>query len=137
GFPAEKSGIKSGERIQAINGKKITSAEEVTKVIKSKPDTELALELTDIDGNNPHNVKVTTQKTENGDGRIGVVFDPLPFKEYKTPTEKLFSGITYSWDITRLTFGGLGKLFSDLFQRNFDKVSASVSGPVGLAAQSE
>ena len=63
-----------------------------------------------------------------------MIFSPIPFREYTNFSEKLFSGITYSFDLTRLTFAGLGKLSGELFSGNFGQVSKSVTGPVGMAA---
>jgi regulator of sigma E protease len=60
----------------------------------------------------------------------------LAIKQYSTVSEKLFSGITYSFDLTRVTFLGLGKLGSELTAGNFKSASQSVSGPVGLANMS-
>ncbi len=60
-------------------------------------------------------------------------FSPIAIKEYKSAVEKIFSGITYSFDLTKLTFLGLGKTLTDLVSGNVQSVSQSVSGPVGLA----
>ena len=74
-----------------------------------------------------------TPKKVDEDSLIGVVFTPFLLKEYNTPAEKLFSGITYSYDLTKLTFIGLGRTLTDLFTGNFEKASQAVSGPVGIA----
>ncbi len=136
-FPAQKAGLQAGDVIKKVDGIEVVSAKELTDIIKSKPDTPIILEIADLDGNQAHIINVTPVKNVDGEGKIGVALSPIPFKEYKTTQERLFSGMTYSWDITKLTFGGLGKLFSDIGNRNFDKASDSVAGPVGLAVQSE
>lgn len=78
-------------------------------------------------------MEVTPKKQPNGDVLIGVIFSPIPFRDYTTTSQKVFSGITYSWDLTRLTFVGLGGLINDLISGNFGQASKSVAGPVGLA----
>lgn len=133
-FPAQKAGIKVGEKLIAIDNQNLSDTEQARKLIKSKVSTLIVLTLADINGKNSRNVNVMPQKQSNGDVLIGVVFSPIPFKEYSTISEKLFSGITYSFDLIKLTFSGFGKLGSELFSGNFGQVSNSVSGPVGMAA---
>ncbi|MDP3758613.1 MAG: site-2 protease family protein, partial [Candidatus Daviesbacteria bacterium] len=107
--------------------------EQARKIIKSQDEQQLVLTLADSDGNNLKDLTLTSKKTESGDVLIGVVFSPIPFKEYTTTAQKVFSGISYSWDLTRLTFVGLGGLIHDLISGNFGQASKSVAGPVGLA----
>lgn len=137
GMPAHISGIKVGERLAEIDGEKTDNVETAAAAIKSKPDKTVKLILTDIDGNNPRSVTVTPKILEPKVGLIGVAFSSIPFKSYQTYPQKIFSGITYSWDLTKLTFFGLGKLFSDLGSGNFAKASQNVSGPIGLVSISK
>ncbi len=133
-FPAEKAGLIANEKLIAVEGQTTSDIEQARSLIKSKGSTPVTLSLTDVDGNNLRKVTVTPKKQDNGDVLIGVVFSPIPFREYKSFPEKLFSGITYSYDLTRLTFVGLGRLGHDVLLGNFGQASRSVSGPVGLAA---
>lgn len=133
-FPAQKAGVQMGEKVVAVDDNKAVDIDTARNLIKSKDEQPLTLTLSDSDGNNLRKVNVTPKKQENGDVLIGVVFSPIPFREYTTFKEKLFSGITYSWDLTRLTFVGFGGLINQLVAGNFGQASKSVSGPVGLAA---
>ncbi|MBI3103430.1 site-2 protease family protein [Candidatus Daviesbacteria bacterium] len=132
-FPAQKAGVKLGEKLLAIDGKKVSGFDEPKSLIQSKKGSEVILTLADIDGGNQREIGVTPQQAENGEYLIGVAFSPLPLKTYVTFPEKLFSGITYSYDLTKLTFIGLARTISDLTGGNFEKASQSVSGPVGIA----
>lgn len=132
-FPAQKAGIKAGEKLLSVDSQRVSDIEQARKLIKSKNGMSVTLTLADSDGNNLRKVSVTPKKVEKGDVLIGVIFSPIPFREYRTISQKLFSGITYSWDLTRLTFAGFGKLFQDLFYGNFGQASKSVTGPVGMA----
>lgn len=139
GFPAEKAGLKEGERIVSIDGQLLNDQtnpqiEKARELIKSKGETATSVTLVDRDGNNQREVTLIPQKQADGDVLIGVRFSPFPFNHYKTAGEKLFSGITYSWDLTRITFIGLGKVVSQLITGEFGQASKAVSGPVGLAA---
>lgn len=132
-LPAEKAGIKIGEKLIAIDNQTLAGIDQASKLIKSKIGTSVSLTLTDTDGKNSRKINVTPAKQANGDVLIGVVFSPIPFREYGSFGEKLFSGITYSWDLTRVTFVGLGKTLQQVISGNFGQASKSVSGPVGLA----
>lgn len=134
GYPAYGSGLLEGDKVLSVDGKEVTNPDEAIPLIKGKKDNEpVTLTVSNIDGGNIRNITIIPKEVSPGDRRIGVVFSPIPFKIYKTPVEKTFSGILYSFDATRYTFLGLGNLIADLGQKNFQKASQSVAGPVGLA----
>ncbi|MBI2334752.1 site-2 protease family protein [Candidatus Daviesbacteria bacterium] len=131
-FPAKEAGIKPGDRLLSVDGKAVSSFDEARSLIKEK-ESAISLQLQDSKGVRE---VVLTAKEVGGERLIGVVFAPFLIKEYKTPVEKIFSGITYSFDLTRLTFMGLGKTITQLISGQFGQVSQQVSGPVGIAAMS-
>lgn len=133
-LPAKQAGVKEGEKLLSIDNQQISDIEQARKLIKSKDEKPTTLTLADSDGKNQRKVEVTPKKQPNGDVLIGVVFSPIPFRTYSTLPEKLFSGVTYSWDLTRLTFVGLGQLVGQISSGDLGQASKSVSGPVGLAA---
>lgn len=135
-FPAEKAGIQVGEQVVSVDGKKVLQFTDARNFIKASSGKAVVLTLADIDGKNQRQVTVTPKKTDKDGYLIGVEFSPLAIKQYKTPTEKIFSGITYSYDLTRITLAGLVKLGHDVGGGNFKSASVSVSGPVGLAGMS-
>lgn len=134
-FPAQRAGLKNGDQILKIDGQKITNVTQAVETIKSKDGQLLTLEIKDTSGQDK-TVQLTPQRTDNGDKMIGVIFGISSLKEYKTVPEKIFSGISYSWDLTKLTFVGLGALLHNLAIGEFKVASQSVSGPVGLATAS-
>ncbi|OGE31425.1 hypothetical protein A3C59_02180 [Candidatus Daviesbacteria bacterium RIFCSPHIGHO2_02_FULL_36_13] len=132
GFPAKDAGIVVGDRVLKVDGKDVKAWEDARTFIKEKNGKEVVLILSDLEGKNTREVTVTPKETD-GDYLIGVVFSPIGIKEYKTTQEKIFSGITYSWDLTKLTFAGFSKLIKDLTGGDIKTASESVSGPIGLA----
>jgi regulator of sigma E protease len=134
GYPAAEAGVMPGERIIAIDGKSIKTSDDVISEIKSKSTGELVVELGDLEGQNKRTITLTPKISDEGTPRIGVVFNPIPLKEYKTPVEKTFSGITYSWEVLRVNILGLGRVFGDLSQGNVSQASKSVAGPIGLVS---
>lgn len=133
-FPAQKAGVKVGEKLVAVDNQETLDIEQARKLIRLKSSTPIILSLTDSDGKTKREISVTPKRVDNGDVLIGVIFSPIPFREYSTLSQKVFSGITYSWDLTKLTFTGLGKLSQELIYGDFGQVSKSVTGPVGMAA---
>lgn len=132
GFPAKEAGIKEGEKLVEIDGQAVFEIDQAKKLIQLKREEPLTLTLADSDGRKKRKVSLTPKKVAE-DTLIGVIFSPIPFKTYTTPIQKAFSGISYSWDLTRLTFAGLGSIIRDLASGNFGQASKSVAGPVGLA----
>ncbi|MBI2017663.1 site-2 protease family protein [Candidatus Daviesbacteria bacterium] len=132
-FPAQQAGIKVGDRILAIDNQKLINLTDGKKFIQEKKGAKIEVKLADIEGQNPRLLTITPKQADNGDYLIGVAFSPIPFKQYLTLGEKLFSGITYSYDLTRVTFMGLGQMFSNLFRGDLQTVSQSVAGPIGIA----
>ncbi|HBQ50699.1 hypothetical protein A3B42_00870 [Candidatus Daviesbacteria bacterium RIFCSPLOWO2_01_FULL_38_10] len=131
-FPAREVGIKPGDRLLSVDGKAVSSFDEARSLIKEK-ESAISLQLQDSKGVRE---VVLIAKEVDGNRLIGVVFTPFLIKEFNTPKEKIFSGITYSVDLTKLTFMGLGKTINQLISGEFGKVSQQVSGPVGIAAMS-
>lgn len=135
GFPAQDSGVKIGDKLLKVDDNQVKNFDDAKRFIQEKKGNAVNLTLADIDGKNPKVLRVTPKKTDKG-FLIGVVFSPFAIKSYTTSTEKIFSGISYSFDLTRYTFLGLGKTISDLGRGSYGKVSESVAGPVGLAQMS-
>lgn len=131
-FPAEKAGVRTGEKLVAVDGQDVSSIDLARALIQNKGSTEITLTLTDSDGNSARKVSLTPRETENS-VLIGVIFSPIPFREYRSPAQKIFSAVTYSWDLTRLTFAGLGRLAGQLVSGDLGQAAKAVSGPVGLA----
>lgn len=132
GFPAKQAGIREGEKLVEIDGRAVFAIDQAKQLIQAKGESALTLTLADSEGRNLRKITLTPKKADQ-DILIGVVFSPIPFKTYMTPLEKAFSGVSYSWDLTRLTFSGLGTMIRDLVGGDFSQASRSVAGPVGLA----
>lgn len=102
GSPAEKSGIKAGDKILKVNGKTVSAkhSDEAISMIKGKEGT--SVELTLIRDGKEFNVKVKREeivsKSINGkmlDDGIGYIqitsFSENTYKEFKTALDKLKS----------------------------------------------
>lgn len=132
-FPADRAGIKVGDKVLKVNEKEVKNFEDARNYIKEGKGQPVNLTISDIEGRKQRSLTITPKKVED-DYLIGVVFSPIAIKQYSSLGEKIFSGITYSYDLTKITFVGLSKLVKDLFLGDFKGASQSVSGPVGLAS---
>lgn len=131
GFPAEEAGIKVGDKLLTVNAVSPSDFNHARNLIKEKGESLITLQLESGDKERK-TIEVKGKKVDE-DFLIGVGFAPFLIKEYKTPQDKFFSGITYSWDLTKLTFTGLKMTITDAIKGDFGKVSQQVSGPVGIA----
>ncbi len=122
--PAEKAGIKPGDKILAVNGKEIVKGLEefINAVKKSTGELELKIE---------RNGKILNLKVmPEGEGenrKIGVVVE-LPYKIVKLPLPKAFTtALSDVKKYTELTFSVIGKLLKGQMSIR------SISGPVDIA----
>lgn len=140
--PASNAGITkcsktSCLKITAINNKIIRSTEQFIDLIATNVGKQTMFSLED---------KITQKKLvkeitprvnpPKGQGALGIAYNPMSdFIEvsYKTPIQKLFSGIVYPIDIEIFQLKALGRLFSiAVKEKTIAPISDTVSGPVGI-----
>ncbi len=131
-FPAKTAGVKIGEQLLQIDDQPVQNLDSAVKYIRGHANLPIKLKLSDLEGRNLRDVTLTPKELNPGDGRIGVVFSPIPFREYESPLSRIFSAPAYSWDLIKLTFQGLGKLVANIVGGNYQIASQSVAGPIGL-----
>ncbi|CAM3050699.1 RIP metalloprotease RseP [Lactiplantibacillus plajomi] len=123
---ARQAGIKAGDQITAINGKKMTSAQSMSLLIQDNPNKKVTLSVKRAGQTKQVTVKPAA-KTVSGNqvGQIGV--------QWATHTDrslgaKLAYGFTGSWGITKQIFQVLGRMFTHGFSLN------DLGGPVAIFA---
>jgi len=123
GSPAERSGIKPGDRVLKVGGEQVKSAAQVTEHIRSHnaQPIELLLER------NGQQVQITTGTDRLPGGLLGVGIR----EQFPLHRAGIGSAISYAVDsnmqIMRLTGKALGQVFSG--QRS---VRNTLSGPIGI-----
>lgn len=126
GSPAAESGLKPGDRIVAVGGEQVRSAEQVTKYIRDHKSQPVALTL----ARNGKRIEVTaTPKKLSADGpeRIGITQEEeVPYQAASLATAATFA-VDSNLEILRLTGKALGQVISG-------KRSArnTLSGPIGI-----
>lgn len=119
-FPAEKSGIKKGDQILAINGIKTETWTELTQIIHKSPETDITLSIKRDD--KVFDIHVQPEKdTETGLGIIGIKYNLKTFNiwsSFKLSIERSISIVVL--------------IFSSLSQAVSGETSADVAGPIGI-----
>jgi len=139
--PVEKAGMKAPAKILSVDGISMQSSDEIRNYINSHKGTKIALTWQDISiSNNKLNfgkihtgTLVPRKNPPANQGAIGVGFSEVAILEYKTPAQKIFSGIIHPINLMSYNFDIMGTLIqASLKEKSVAPVSEGVSGPVGI-----
>lgn len=136
--PAEKAGLKDGDRVMAINGAPLTESGKFVEEIKANAGKEVKLTISDLQGNNTREVTVTPRvNPPEGQGALGVSLGGIKTVNlsFDTPIQKIFAGPIYSYNLV----GYSGKILGETIGFSVEKhdigpVSEAVAGPVGITS---
>lgn len=136
--PAEKVGLQAGERVIAINDQLIQNDEQLVEKTKSLAGQAVKLTVSDLRKITVRSVEVVPRESPpQGQGPLGIALSGFRIAnlEYHTPTQKILSGPTHSWNLIAYSGKIFGRLINQsLTQKSLDPVSRSVSGPVGISS---
>ncbi len=127
--PAADAGVKQGDRLQGVDGKAITQAEDFRSYITSHADKPIAVLLKRGAADLTLNI---TPKTlaQTGKPGIGVAFGDVAMVRYPVWLA-VPKAVTTSVQMMGMIFSTLGTVVHDIVAGN--KVSLDVAGPVGIA----
>jgi regulator of sigma E protease len=136
--PAQKAGLKDGDKILALNGKKVKESSKFVEDIKASAGKPVLLSISDLQDQNIREVTITPRENPPaGQGALGVSLAGMDTVNvsFDTPVQKLFAGPIYSYNL----IGYSGKILGDTIgysikERNIEPVSQAVAGPVGITA---
>lgn len=124
GTPADKAGLKAGDRIRAVNGKTVNYFHELQQALQENKDKEIALTVV-------RGTEVLTLKPKvSGEGTLGFHQKPLlslAKREYSL-TQALPVGTHKAFGVITANLKAFGKIF-----RGEASASNSLSGPIGIA----
>lgn len=135
GSPAAASGLKEGDEIIFFNSTPIDTVSQFIDLTKGQAGKRVVLILADENDRQRTVDIVPRVKPPAGQGPLGVELMELKIAnlDYATLDQKATSGFSRSYNFTVYSFKILGHLIARAWEsRNFQPVSQSVSGPVGL-----
>jgi regulator of sigma E protease len=129
GTPADEAGLKAGDRIIAIGGENVTSAEQVSQYIKDHKADPIRLTV-ERDGAR-QDITAKVRLLSDGKERLGFLPEEEMPLERVGPVAAMSYAVRNNIEILRLTGKALGQFFTG--QRS---AKDTVSGPIGIARAS-
>ncbi|MEW6448502.1 MAG: RIP metalloprotease RseP [Bacillota bacterium] len=120
GYPAAAAGIRAGDRIVAVDGRRVSNWEDIVFFVSSRPEKDKVVTV-ERDGRQ-FTVTITPRKDENGNAKIGLKPERVGL------FQSLIGGVEYTGRITKLIIAFLGKMF-------VRDVPADIGGPVRVAVE--
>ncbi len=123
--PASEAGLQVGDRIVAVNGEPVRSAEQVTQYIRDHRGQPITLKIER--SGQPIEVKAQSRQLADGRDRLGIeTYEEVPFQRASLTRAGEYA-VRTNVEIMRLTGKALGQVFTG--QRS---VRNTLSGPVGI-----
>lgn len=136
GSPADKAGFVPGARVMSVNQIKVGDVESFTSQIKKYAGQEMTISFLDPKSEKEITKKVTPRiNPGKGHGSLGVSLYGMRsvVLDYKTPFQKVFSGVTHPANLLVYNFEIIGKLVQvSVREHTAAPLSEGVSGPVGI-----
>ncbi len=138
--PAEKAGLKAPSVLLSLNGKKITSTNELIKIINQNKGREITIEWLELNSKKRFSAKVTPRiSAPKNQGAVGILFDYNPLNvvilDYKTPTQKIFAGVSHTANVLLFNIEGLKYLVGQsIREKTFQPIAQNVGGPIAIGA---
>jgi membrane-associated protease RseP (regulator of RpoE activity) len=130
GTPAAVAGLKSGDKILEIDGKKIENWDALGANVRPNANKELTVVVL-RDG---QRVTVTaTPEAVAGEGKLGVY--PASVRETYSPVEAVPQSFNWMWRATSATVGGLAKYFTPSGVSQYGKTVTNPDGKGSLSSE--
>jgi len=129
GTPAEKAGIKKGDRIEGIGGTGLKTWQDMTSIIHENPGRELRFKIKRNEQGMefliiPEKKTIKTPEGEKVIGLIGIGPSANDFIRKFGPVRALSLGLTRTWDVSVLTVVSIVKLIQRVIP------AETIGGPI-------
>ena len=126
GWPAEKVGLKPGDRVVAINGQPVTHWYELTRVIHNSPGKPITLDV-ERDGRRL-TFEVTPKKDEaDGKGYIGMTPHQETIKVRYGLLGSFRQSLAFNWHVVKLTGNYIWQVITG------EQSGRAIGGPIAIA----
>ncbi len=136
--PAEKAGIKPLSKVLSVNGQEIKTEKEFLDIVNKNKGQKITMSLQDLNTLAEYSIEAIPRASPPAnEGPLGISFGPTKTAvlDFKTPGQKIFSGVTYSLNLLFYNLEVIGKLIAISFQeKTAAPVGEAVSGPTGIYA---
>ena len=111
GLPADKAGLKVGDRVIAIDSEPIVHFERATRMFQQSAGKPLSLEVRR--GGGTLKLSVTPEE-QDGKGKVGIAWDLAAEEAVRKypPSQALIHSVKWNWENAGLLFTTLGKLLT-------------------------
>lgn len=132
GSPADRSGLKSRDRVLQVDFQKISSPDDIAKITESDAGKEIRI-IVSRDGRELTFNSILNQENK-GDGYLGIASSSgqrgIELRRSTWSSPIVAAGLIKQFSV--LTFKGIGTAVSSLFRGDTKTASEQVSGPVGI-----
>jgi regulator of sigma E protease len=127
GSAAASAGLQIGDRIEAIDGERISSFEDLRRIVSARPNTRISIQLRRAD----HDViRAVVTGSHNVDGNriglLGVEGGAAVYQRVSLPAA-VWGGITETWQVTAATAHGVAEIFMS------GRGASEIGGPIRIA----
>ena len=127
--PAERAGIKQGDRIARVANQDITSAQHLTQITSSHPGQTVQFVVEQQGKTKTFAVTLNKERSEKqGYAGLGLGEEVLRRSTWSAP----IVGVGVTAQFTWVTLDGLGQTIAHLFKQEFKEAGQNVAGPVGI-----
>lgn len=134
GYGAKNAGIQVGDKIVAVNGKKVEFFEDMQKTIQEKKNAQL-VKLSIVRNNHEFSIDVNIKEKELDDplgrrysvGLIGITPADELIKVKHGIFESSFLAVNKTWSLTALTYLGFWRIITGHLS-----MQESITGPLGI-----
>jgi regulator of sigma E protease len=136
--PAQKQGLKAPIEIVSVNGQKIYNSQQFINIVNKNKGREIEIDWNNLQAQEIHKTKVTPRlNPPPHEGALGVGLYSLSsaLLDYKTPAQKIFSGIVHPINLMSYNLNVMAQLVKiSLEKKTVEPLSSGLSGPVGIAS---
>lgn len=131
GTPAEEAGLKTGDRIVAINGEAVRDNKQASELVQKHKAAPMQI-LIERDGS-PITLTAAVRKLEDGTERLGFGFTrpDLPLESATVSTAFNYA-VGSNWENLK----AIGTILGQVFSGNRSVKDSGIGGPIGIVRQS-